>query len=117
MWWDPTCEDFKSSDNGLVDGLGMLSRSKVRLFQEMMESLEIRVEEHKTARKPNKFLLVLARAMRDACSRLGTLKTTFREMRFGVTKFQRYYLEVLGFLDYLEVFTPRNLKPPLSQTV
>lgn len=41
MWWDPTREDFESSDNGLVDGLGVLSRSKVRLFQEMMESLEI----------------------------------------------------------------------------
>jgi hypothetical protein len=114
MWWNPTLDDFKSFDGSLADGLGELSRSKYLSFQKMMMSLENRIEEYKTTRqKPNNLLLAIAKAMRDACIRLGSLKTTFSEMRFGVTEFQRYYLEVRGCLDYLEIYKPRmdGLKP------
>src|SRR5712664_512045 len=45
--------------------------------------------------------------MQDSFSRLGSLKTTFTEMRIGVTEFQRYYLEIYGCLDYLEIYKPR----------
>jgi hypothetical protein len=28
-------------------------------------------------------------------------------MKFGITEFQRYYLETLGLIDYLEIYKPR----------
>lgn len=28
MWWDPTCDDFKSLDGSLVDGIGELCRGR-----------------------------------------------------------------------------------------
>ena len=109
MWWNPTHDDFESFDGALVDGLGELSRSKFLSFQAMMTSLENRIEDYKkTSPKSNHLLTVLVKAMQDACVRLGSLKTTFSEMRFGVTEFQRYYLEVRGCLDYLELYKPRT---------
>jgi hypothetical protein len=44
--------------------------------------------------------------MQDSLAQLNALKTTFTEMRIGVTKFQCYYLEIYGCLDYLEIYKP-----------
>ena len=115
MWWDPTSDDFESFGAGVVNGLGELSGSKLSSLRKMMRSLESRIEDHKEAfPQQNKFLLLLVRAMQGAFTRLDSLKTTFTEMRVGVTEFQRYYLEVLGCLDYLEIYHPRmdGVKPP-----
>jgi hypothetical protein len=115
MWWDPTADDFKLFGGSLVDGLGELSGSKLLSLQKLKSSMEERIEEHKrNFSKPNKFLLMLVRAMQDSFARLDALKTTFTEMRIGVTEFQRYYLEIYGCLDYLEIYKPRmdGSKPP-----
>jgi hypothetical protein len=80
-----------------------------------MSSIEGRIEDHKRAfPDPNKFLLILVRAMQDSFARLDSLKTMFTEMRIGISEFQRYYLEIYGCLDYLEIYKPRmeGLKPP-----
>src|SRR6266540_3324168 len=81
--------------------------------------LENRIEDYrKTAPKPNNLLLSLLKAMQDAYIRLASLKTTFFEMRFGVTEFQRYFLELHGCLDYLELYKPRmDGKKPAAETV
>jgi hypothetical protein len=108
MWWDPTPNDFESFGGSVVDGLGELSGSKLLSLRNMMSSMEDRMEDHKQAFKnPNKHLLMLARAMQDSFTRLDSLKTTFTEMRIGVTEFQRCYLEIYGCLDYLEIYKPR----------
>ena len=85
----------------------------------MMEVLESRIDDYKrTSPKPNDFLLSIVKAMQDACIRLGSLKTTFTEMRFGVTEIQRHYLEVRGLLDYLELYKPRmDGQRPAADTV
>jgi hypothetical protein len=108
MWWDPTLDDFKFFGGSLVDGLGELSGSKLLSLRKMMSRMEDRIDDHKRAfPNPNKLLLLLVRAMQDAFTRLDSLKTTFTEMRIGVTEFQRYYLETYGCLDYLEIYKPR----------
>jgi len=120
MWWDPTGDDFESFGGGLVNGIGELSGSKMSSLREMMRSLESRIEDHKQAfPDPNQFLLLLIRVMQDSFTRLDSLKTTFNEMRVGVTEFQRYYLEICGCLDYLEIYKPRmdGEKPPAEYVV
>jgi hypothetical protein len=78
MWWDPTPDGFKSFGGSLVDGLGELSGSMLLSLRKMMSSMEGRIEDHKLDfPNPNKFLLVLVRAMQDAFARLDSLKTTF----------------------------------------
>lgn len=108
MWWDPTVDDFNFSGGSLVDGLGDLSGSKLSSLRKMMSSMEDRIEDHKQAfPKTNKHLLLLVRAMQDSFACLDSLKTTFTEMRIGVTEFQRNYLDIYGCLDYLEIYKPR----------
>ena len=69
--------------------------------------MESRIEDHRKAfPNPNRLLLLLVRAMQDAFTRLDSLKTTFIEMRVGVAQFQRYYLEIYGCLDYIEIYKP-----------
>ena len=119
MWWDPTLKEFDSYNGGLVDRIGELLKSKFLEFEKMKKNLEDRVEDYKkTTAKPNSFLLLMVKAMQDACVRLGSLKTTFSEMRFGITEFQRYYLEVCGILDYIELYKPRmDGQKPAATTV
>ena len=91
----------------LSDGLGQLSGSRLLSLRKMMPSMEDRIEDHECAfPKPNNLLLSLARAMQDSFTCLDLLKTTFTEMTIGVTKFQRYYLELYSCLDYIKIYKP-----------
>ena len=114
MWWHPTVDDFKSLGGSLVDGLGELSGSKLSSLQRMMSSMEGRIEDHKRAFPTNKLLLILLRAMQESFTCLNSLKTTFTEMRIGVSDFQHYYLEIYGFLDYIKIYKPHieGARPP-----
>lgn len=108
MWWDPTESDFARSPNELVDGLGQLSREMCEKFDTCRRELLGRIDEYKAKTHPaNYYLLSISKAMNHAGVRLGFLPSSFQEMNFGVTEFQRYYLETLGLLDYLEVYKPR----------
>ena len=67
MWRDPTSDDFKSFNAGVVNGLGKLSVSKLSSLWKMMCSLESRIKAHKKAfPQQNEFLLLLVRAMQGA---------------------------------------------------
>ena len=50
---------------------------------------------------------------------LNSLNTTFAEMRIGITKFQHYYLELYGCLDYLEIYKPwmEGARPPAESVM
>ena len=86
MWWDPTHDDFQFFGGSFVDGLGKLTGSRLLSLWTMMPGMESRVEDHKWKFKdPNKLLLLIVRAMQDSFTRLDSLKTTFTEMRVGVT--------------------------------
>lgn len=108
MWWNPTREDFRPLENDFMQGLGQLSFSVLLRFEEKMEEIEGRTTEYrKTTSRPNPFLSLLVISMKHAMSRLRSLKSAFGQMRFGVTEFQRYYLEIHALLDYLQIYKPR----------
>ena len=88
MWWDPTPDDFNSFGGSLVDGLGELSGSKLLSLKEMMSSIVDRAENYKQTSHPNRFFLMQVRAIQDSFAHLDSLKTTFMEMRLGITEFQ-----------------------------
>ena len=107
MWWNPTKSGFISALNNLVNGLGNLAPEKVEKLCRCKIELMRRIDQYKTrADPPNHVLLCLSKAVLHACVRIGYLTTTFLEMKFGVTEFQRYYLETLGLIDYLEIYKP-----------
>jgi hypothetical protein len=54
----------------------------------------------KAVEKPSDLVQNLLHIMRHSGVRMCSLQTTFLEMSFGVTEFQRYFLEVLGLIDF-----------------
>jgi hypothetical protein len=108
MWWTPAETDFVPTQTGLVDGLGQLDPAKSKVFDAHSRQLFTRVRNFASSDQhhSNKYLLSIAQAMRHSCARLVSLPSTFKEFIFGVTEFQRYYLETVAVLDYLQVFKP-----------
>ena len=111
MWWDPTRDDFEPLEAGVLEGLGRLSTLKFKELEKIMHDIQDRITELR--KKPStptnaiNLLRLLERAMNHASFRLYALRSAFGQMKFGVTEFQRYYLEIRGLLDYLEVYKPR----------
>jgi hypothetical protein len=122
MWWDPTPSDFVASTGGILLGTGSLARNRLDVLKDMEHRLQARVTTYRdnTDRPPPKHALELiatiATALSNALIRLSSLKTTFTQMRFTVTELQRYYLELVGLMDYMEIYQPRmrGLSPAAS---
>ena len=108
MWWNPEQCDFVVWSGGAVDGIGLLRQARHSRFEEMKKELSIRISTYHTKNPPHELLLLLERDMENVLIRLGSLRTTFDQMVFGVTEFQRCYLETVGLLDYLEIYRPRK---------
>ena len=107
MWWNPTRDDFKPLETDFMEGLGQLSLPNLWAFEERMKEIEDKVAEYcKTASKPNPLFFLLVTSMKHALSHLRCLKSAFGQMRFGVTKVQRYYLEIHALLNYLQIYKP-----------
>ena len=99
---------FISTSNNLVNGLGKLAPEKFEKLRFHKIELMRRIDQYKARTDSlNHVLLCLSEAVLHACVRIGCLTTTFLEMKFGITEFQRYYLETLGLIDYLEIYKPR----------
>ena len=115
MWWDPTHGDFLSLTEGIVDGIGQLRSARYSKLEEMKQELDSRIAAYYTNHSPHPLLNLLQGDLHNALIRLISLKTTFKQMVFGVTEFQRCYLETLGLLDYLEIYRPRRYGASPSQ--
>jgi len=106
LWWSPNHGDFISSSRGAVDGIGKSSRARYSRFEEMKKELDGRITMYHTRNPKHEPVLLLERDIHNVLIRLDSLRTTFDQMVFGVTEFQRCYLEALGLLDYLEIYRP-----------
>ena len=83
------------TQNKFMEGLGQLSMSNVWEFEEKVKETDDKITEYrKTTSQPNPLLLTLTTSLKHAMSRLRSIKSAFGQMRFGVTEFQRYYLEI-----------------------
>lgn len=108
MWWDPTPADFVQSTGTLASGLGRLSKERYDAFKAMHRTLQSRAEAYKEILGDlRRFPTELEETLQNSCARLSVLQTTYEQMRFGVTDFQRLYLELRGYMDYVEIYLPR----------
>jgi hypothetical protein len=119
MWWNPTRGDFISTEFGVLDGLGKLRSARYAQFETMKKEVVDRVDNYRRKNpQSNHWVFALEKMLVHACTRLGHLSTTFTQMVLGVTDFQRYYLELRGLLDYLEIYLLRmNGIQPATTTV
>ena len=108
MWWNPTISDFVPCSNSLIEGLGQLAPSRFKALDDCRRDVDARVRAYvKVTEKPDNLVQNLLQVTRHSGVRICSLQTTFLEMLFGVTEFQRYFLELLGLIDFLEIYQPR----------
>jgi hypothetical protein len=115
MWYDAPETDFVHSPGSAIR-LGKLALGVTYRFRTLKEQLASRVNKYTQNANVNqtpKFIGPLSTAMRHSLIRLEIIDSTLQEMRFGITEFQRYFLELHGLMDYLEIYQPRmlGLKP------
>lgn len=111
MWYNAAESDFVR-DRGSAIRLGKLSVAITAQFRVLKEELHSRVRqylEHIPSDNHPKFINPLTTAMQHSLIRLEYMDTTIQEMRFGITEFQRYYLELYGLMEWLEIYRPRML--------
>ncbi|PPQ76810.1 hypothetical protein CVT24_011653 [Panaeolus cyanescens] len=115
MWWDPTDQDFVTASGGILLGVGHLSKDKVDRFQALEQDIQKRTQNYRETASPSPcretldLIAIIATALSNSIIRLSSLKTPYTQMRFTVTEFQRYFLEMRGLLDYMEIYKPRML--------
>lgn len=122
MWYNPLDSDFKPTNHGgIAVGLGKLDPVLLdQKFRPLLDALKSRFSHYISsipADSPHrKFAAVIQQALFYTFNRLQSFVTTWRNIRFTVVELQRYYLELLGLLDYMEVYKPRmdGIQPPSS---
>ncbi|KDQ49284.1 hypothetical protein JAAARDRAFT_200992 [Jaapia argillacea MUCL 33604] len=107
LWWTPTPINHVAKTDNVLTGLGRLSTEYHTQFVELKDHILERVRNYVATRGPNCFLRSLETCMRHSLLRLCEMPGTFAEIYLGVRDFQRYYLELLAFLDYQELYQPR----------
>jgi hypothetical protein len=108
MWWDLHKDDFVLEGGSIVDGLGRISRHRFAPFEEARRAMVTRVYSHVSSHSvPSPKLHPLLKSLNHTCARIDTIPSTLSEAQFGLTEFQRLYLELHGLLDFLEIYLPR----------
>ena len=107
LWWDPSPADFTPEEDSTITGLGKLSSQKVAALEIPYKSIRARVKEFRKTHPENRLVSTADVAVRHALTRLQCLATSYKEMVYGVTEFQRFALELTALLDYQLIFYPR----------
>lgn len=107
LWWDPSPSDFVPEGDSTIAGLGKVSAQKLAALRIPYEAVRVRVKEFLKTAPEDHFVPVVDVAMRHALTRLQSLATSYKEMVYGVTEFQRFVLELTALLDYQLIFCPR----------
>ncbi|KAF9037168.1 hypothetical protein BJ165DRAFT_1408565 [Panaeolus papilionaceus] len=112
IWWDPTPDDFVPSYRGIITGIGSVHKRQLNLLQRVEAEMQKRVDRYLNASpKPTdnatQQISLQRYHMENSYIRLCSLKTSYVETVFTVTEFQRYCLEILGFLNFMEIYRPR----------
>lgn len=125
MWWKPTYDAFILTNNPIVpiSGLGRLSQNKLTEFDFCVSALLERVTLFIQNMPPEGVPRVLGptvQMLKHGLSRIQSLAMAFRQLELQVCGVQRFWLEIVAMVDYMEIYRPRmdasqgtiNVDPP-----
>lgn len=112
MWWRPARDAFVLKNSPLVpiSGLGVLSHSEVTQLESCVEALLSRVRtylENTPSKRVPIILTPTVQMMKHSFIRLKSLSMGFRQMVLQVRDVQRFWLEIVAMIDYMEIYHPR----------
>lgn len=115
LWWDPSPADLVQLGGNLLRGRVQLGPEAMSRLQKVADQIAARASSVQTR---NTHLSRLLNGLRQMLFRLRRLPMNEEMTRFSITEYQRYALEAIGALDYLQVYLPRinGDTPPATDT-
>jgi hypothetical protein len=107
MWWIPSEDDHVEVRGSMFPGLGVLAPRWLDRFKALQDELTTRATSYQNHRAQHSMLNALERGLHHCFERLSSMPCTFKDLVGQVAEYQRSYLDVLSFLDFYEVFSPR----------
>ncbi|KAF8064950.1 hypothetical protein FPV67DRAFT_1419227 [Lyophyllum atratum] len=110
MWKIPTTADFVIEPSNMLRGVGFLTDNFAHALGDYANRMNERITKYSTDPNfPTKIPVIasMSHTQMDMLDRIYELPMSLRQVQFCVSLFQRCYLELVGFLDYLYIFHPR----------
>lgn len=112
MWWRPTRDAFVPIVNSVVpiSGLGRLSHNKLRELEVCVDALLLKVQLYIQNTPPELVPRVLGptvQMIKHSLARIKSIAMVFRQVEFQVRDVQRFWLETVAMISYMEVYRPR----------
>lgn len=119
MWWKPTRDAFVPKDSPLfpISGLGVLSQDKLAQLESCVSVLLSRVQtylQNTPSERVPQVLIPTVQMVKHGFIRLQSLSMAFRQLEFQVRDVQRFWLETVAMVDYMEIYRPRMDNAQLS---
>ncbi|KAH9914044.1 uncharacterized protein B0H18DRAFT_887505, partial [Fomitopsis serialis] len=103
IWWTPSADDFSRFDNCVVFGLGKLLKERLMPLASLVASCSERTSRYCLEHRPPRCRIhYLESSMRLAMGRLLDIPATFRDTVIQVASLQRFWLECMAWLDWME---------------
>jgi hypothetical protein len=108
LWYNISSNDIVPHSGSTVAGFGELSPRLVEEFDHLQERVVARLKQQAPDFKtlPSS-LQSMFKLMNHTFLCLRGCPTTLQELQFTLAEFQRYLLELIGALDYLEIYELR----------
>lgn len=106
-FWGVTRDDFKAESHCAFGNLGRLNNAAFAKLKALQEGLTDRVRRWEQAGHTGTLVNQYEIAMRLSISRLESIPMTYRDIVLQVAEFQRISLDVIGFLDWRQIYNPR----------
>jgi hypothetical protein len=112
MWWNPTHDSFMSVESSFIPitGLGKLRRNKFVEISLDVKALLTRVEIYMCTTPSVRIPPVLGplvQMMKHSLAQLDCIAMKFGQIEFQVRDVQQLWLEIVGILDYMEIYQPQ----------
>ncbi|KAF9034606.1 hypothetical protein BJ165DRAFT_1534043 [Panaeolus papilionaceus] len=112
IWWDPPPADFLPSYGGIISGIGTIHPHRLAALRSVESEMQQRVDLYlesfpKPSSNATEQINLRRYHLENSWIRLASLKVSYVETVFTITEFQRYCLEIIGFIDFMQKYRPR----------
>jgi hypothetical protein len=111
LWWTPVLADYVLLQGSAFADFGKLNQDATKHLKDLQVFISERVRKFEEQNQSSTIanMRFYEASMRSTCTRLQDCPMTFRDVVGQVAEFQRLALDLLGMLDYMDIFHHRTI--------
>jgi hypothetical protein len=107
LWWTPSRNDFKQSDDALIGGVGCFAGREMDIMKKLKDELLMEARAYLKDKETPVLVQSCFAALIHSWVRLECYPDNFPEKCLEVTEFQRHWLELRAAMDYFDRLVKR----------